>query len=126
MKNAIISVVLFVSVMICVYFLNTSLIRLCDDIQYKSQEIEYNITNENFDAAYAQSLELLEAINNNNFITSLYVSHQSFDNLLDEAIRVSLYTMYEEAPDANSALHLLKYNAKHIKELQIPSFENIL
>ena len=126
MRNAILSVLLFLSIMICVFFLNDSIINLCDDIQRQSESIELKITDGEMKEAYDESLKLLNSIEEKNLITSLYLSHQEFDNLLNEALKLSTYLAHEDETEAHASLHLVKYNADHIKKLQIPTLENIL
>jgi len=126
MRNAILSVLLFLSIMICVLFLNNSIINLCNDIQRQSEAIEIKITDGEIKDAYDESLKLLKSIEEKNLITSLYLSHQEFDNLLNEALKLSTYLAHEDETEAHASLHLVKYNADHIKKLQIPTLENIL
>lgn len=126
MRNAILSVLLFLSIMICVFFLNNSIINLCNDIQKQSEAIELKITDGEMEDAYYESLKLLNSIEEKNLITSLYLSHQEFDNLLNEALKLSTYLAHEDGTEAHASLHLVKYNADHIKQLQIPTLENIL
>lgn len=126
MKNAIISVLIFITVMFSLFFLNKEIINLCDTVEKKSEELEITLTEGNFEKAYIQSIELLDLIEKNNFITSIYVNHQDFDALNDEAIKLSIYATYEDYAESHASLHVLKSNAKHIKKLQIPTLENIL
>ena len=126
MRNAILSVLLFLSIMICVFFLNNSIINLCNDIKTQAEDIELKITGGKIEDAYYQSLELLNSIEEKNLITSIYLSHQEFDNLLNEALKLSTYLVHEDETEAHASLHLVKYNADHIKKLQIPTLENIL
>lgn len=126
MKNALISISLFVIIMTSMFFLNRSIINLCDNIEKKSEELEITLTNGDFEEAYQQSIQLLNLIEQNNFITSIYVNHQDFDTLNDEAVKLSVYTTYKDYAQSHASLHSMKYNAKHIKNLQIPRLENIL
>ena len=126
MRNAILSVLLFLSIMVCVFFLNNSIINLCNDIKTKSEDIELKLTDDRIEDAYYQSLELLNSIEEKNLITSIYLSHQEFDNLLNEALKLSTYLVHNDETEAHASLHLVKYNADHIKKLQIPTLENIL
>ena len=126
MRNAILSVLLFLFIMICVFFLNNSIINLCNDIKIQSEDIELKITDGELEDAYYQSLELLNSIEEKNLVTSIYLSHQEFDNLLNEALKLSTYLIHEDETEAHASLHLVKYNADHIKKLQIPTLENIL
>lgn len=126
MRNALLSILLFLFIMICVFFLNNSIINLCNDIQMQSEAIELKITDGEMKEAYYESLKLLNSIEEKNLITSLYLSHQEFDNLLNEALKLSTYLAHENETEAHASLHLVKYNADHIKKLQIPTLENIL
>jgi hypothetical protein len=126
MRNAILSILLFIVTMICVFILNNSVINLCDDIKTQAEAIELKIASDELEDAYDQSLKLLNSIENKNFITSIYLSHQEFDNLLNEAVKLSTYIIHEDKTEAHTSLHLLKHNTDHIKKLQMPTLENIL
>ena len=126
MRNAFLSILLFLSIMIGVFFLNNSIINLCNHIKILSEDIELKITDGNLEDAYLQSLELLNSIEEKNLVTSIYLSHQEFDNLLNEALKLSTYLDHKDKTEAHASLHLVKYNADHIKKLQIPTLENIL
>lgn len=126
MRNAFLSILLFLFTMICVYILNNSVLNLCDDIKNQAEDIELKITNGDFESGYTDSLKLLNAIQEKNFVTSIYLSHQEFDNLLNEAVKLSTYLVHEDETEAHTSLHLLKHNTDHIKKLQLPNLENIL
>lgn len=125
MRNAILSVLIFLLTMVCVYFLNNSILNLCDNIKAQTEDIELKIADEKLEDAYYESLELLNSIEEKNLITSLYLSHQEFDNLLNEAVKLSTYLIHNDETEAHASLHLVKYNSDHLKKLQIPSIENI-
>jgi hypothetical protein len=112
--------------MVGVLLLNNSIINLCNDIKLQSENIELKLANSEFNDAYYQSLELLNLINEKNLLTSIYLSHQEFDNLLNEALKLSTYLSHEDETEAHASLHLVKYNADHIKKLQMLNLENIL
>ncbi|OOM76880.1 hypothetical protein CLPUN_25800 [Clostridium puniceum] len=126
MRNAFLSILLFFFTMLCVYMLNNSVINLCDHIKTQTESIELKITSGDFKAGYNESLILLNSIQEKNFVTSIYLSHQEFDNLLNEAVKLSTYLIYEDETEAHTSLHLLKHNTNHIKKLQLPNLENIL
>jgi hypothetical protein len=126
MRNAFLSILLFIFTMICVYILNNSVLNLCDDIKNQAENIELKITNGDFESGYTDSLKLLNSIQEKNFVTSIYLSHQEFDNLLNEAVKLSTYLVHEDETEAHTSLHLLKHNTDHLKKLQQPNFENIL
>lgn len=126
MKNAVLSILIFILTMICVYDLNNSILALCDNIKMQTEDIELEITAGQYENAYYKSLQLLNSIEEKNAITSIYLSHQEFDNLLNEAVKLSTYLVHDDEIEAHASLHLLKHNTNHLKKLQIPSLENIL
>ena len=126
MRNAILSILLFLFTMICVCFFNNSILDLCNDIKSQAEDIELKITGGKLEDAYSESLQLLNSIEKKNFVTSIYLSHQEFDNLLNEAVKLSTYILHEDETEAHTSLHLLKFNTDHIKKLQMPTLENIL
>ncbi|AGX41734.1 DUF4363 family protein [Clostridium saccharobutylicum] len=125
MRNALLSITLFILTMICVYFLNSSVLSLCDNIEMQAEDIELKITSGQMEEAYNGSLQLLNCINEKNILTSLYLSHQEFDNLLNESVRLSTYLVHNDETEAHTSLHLVKHNTEHIKKLQMSSLENI-
>lgn len=125
MRNAVLSVLLFFTTMICVYFLNNSILTLCNDIVEKTEIIEDELANGEIKNAYSKSLELLDSIQEKNFITSLYLSHQEFDNLLNESVKLSTYLTHGNDTEAHVSLNLVKHNSSHIKKLQMSTLENI-
>ncbi|WP_297419865.1 DUF4363 family protein [Clostridium sp.] len=126
MRNALISVLIFITTMICVFFLNNSVLKLCDNITSQAEDIEDKINNDQMEEAYSKSLDLLNCIEENNILTSVYLSHQEFDNVLNEAVKLSTYLVHDDATEAHTSLHLVKHNTQHVKKLQMPSVENVL
>jgi hypothetical protein len=126
MRNALISILIFILTMVCVHFLNNSILNLCDNITSQAEGIELKIRSDQMEEAYEQSLQLLNCIEENNAITSIYLSHQEFDNVLNEAVKLSTYLAHDDATEAHTSLHLVKHNTEHVKKLQMPSLENVL
>src|SRR5471030_2099805 len=108
MRNAILSILLFTIIMLCVCFLNNSILNLCDDIKIQAEDIELNITSGKLEDAYYQSLHLLNSIEEKNLVTSIYLSHQEFDGLLNEAVKLSTYLIHKDEAEAHASLHLVK------------------
>lgn len=125
MRNAIISIILFIGLMLGIYFLNNSILDLCTEIQTQTDQIEFVMNQNDFETAYSLSVELLNSIQSKNFITSIYLNHQEFDNLINESVRLCVYIIYEDESEAHTSLHLLKYNTDHIRNLQLLKLENI-
>ena len=126
MKNSIISIVLFICTMILVFFLNNSLLKLCDEVYQRADTMEETILNGDLDSAFEQSMDLVNLLKENNFEASVYVTHEYFDTLVDEAVKLSVYISYNDEVDANATIHYIKNLSEDMKKLQIPTIENIL
>ena len=126
MKNSIISIVLFICTMVLVFFLNNSLLKLCDEVYQRADTMEETILNGDLDSAFEQSMDLVNLLKENNFEASVYVTHEYFDTLVDEAVKLSVYISYNDEVDANATIHYIKNLSEDMKKLQIPTIENIL
>lgn len=126
MRNSIISVVLFIALISGLFFLDNKFVSICDDVMLKCQEIEDLLEeNENY-IAYEKSVELLEFIEEKADIPAIYLNHVDYDSLMNESLKLSLYIKSDEKGDSLATLHLLRYAAEHLKELQKPNFSNLL
>ncbi|HCW53035.1 MAG TPA: hypothetical protein DG753_04685 [Clostridium sp.] len=126
MKNSLISLGLFLCAIILIFFLDRSLINLCNEIQQKTDIIEQTILENDFETAFDQSMELVDLLKEKNFVSSIYVTHECFDSLVDESVKLSVYIQYNDAVDSNATLHCIKNMTQDMKELQTPTLENIL
>lgn len=125
MRNALLSLFLFIAVMIAVFFFNDSIINLCDNITDKGNEIAFCIMEDDLETSYYLSNELINLLESKYILTSVYLNHNDFDNLLNESLKLSIYILNDDRSEAMASLNLLKYNVKHIRNLQIPKIENI-
>ncbi|GAA0076817.1 hypothetical protein UT300005_11950 [Clostridium sp. CTA-5] len=126
MRNVVFSILIFCAVLILVYFADNSLLKLCDNITTLAEDIEITLIKGETEDAYIKSIDLLNLIHEDGFVTSIYVNHQEFDNLVNDTVKLSVYLSHKDIPDANSTLHTLKYNAQNLKKLQKPTLKNIL
>jgi hypothetical protein len=125
MKSTLISISIFVSLLCFVFFANNSLNKLCDTITESSEEIEELLTNKEWDKAYSYTDEVISLIEENQLLSSVYVNHNDFDNLMDEAVELSLYVGCRDYTESIVAVNSLKNFAKNIKHLHEPNIENI-
>ena len=125
MRNAIISIGLFIDIMCGVFYLNDSIITLCDDITSKSNEIGFALMNDDLETSYYLSNELINLLQAKNFEASIYLNHNDFDNLLNEVLKLSIYILNNDRSESMASLNILQYNTQHIRSLQIPKLENI-
>ena len=125
MRNTIISILIFFGLLAFVYYADNSLQRLCYDISSSSEEIEFLISNDNWDAAYLKTIDVINEIKANDMVTSIYLNHTDFDNLLNEAIKLSLYVRSEDSTESNVSVNLLKSSADIIFNLHKANIQNI-
>ncbi|WP_294394270.1 DUF4363 family protein [uncultured Clostridium sp.] len=125
MKNAIISVIIFFGLLIGVFFLNSSVVNLCDSIKYKADDMEIILLNEDYDTAYDKAVDLLYYLQDNDFIPSIYTNHQDFDAIRHEAARLCVYISKNDIGEAYASLHFIKYSSQTIKHLQAVNLSNI-
>ena len=125
MKNTIISIIIFLSLLGFVTYANSSLNKLCTTIKKDTKEIYFLIEKDNWNESYSKSNDLIKNINDKNLILSIYLNHNDFDEILDEAIELSLYIHGKEKTDTLIALSTLKNSSNNIQRLHKPTFENI-
>lgn len=125
MKNAILSIIIFFSLLICIFFLNNSVVNLCDSIIATTDDLEIMLLNGDYDTAYEKSTELLNSIEKNIFSASIYVNHQDYDILKYETAKLCIYISKDDISEAFASLHYIKYGADTIKDLQNVTIGNI-
>ena len=110
MKNTLPPIIIFLCLIFFVYFANSSLIALCDNLTESTNEKAEDIVN---------------LIDEKTVITAVYINHSDFDNLMDEAHELCLYTKCEDYMESLIAVNSLKEFAKNIKHLHETNIENI-
>ena len=125
MKNTLISIILFCLLLGFVMYTNISLEKLCYNVTSKCETIEDYLNNNNWDLAYIESKDVLIEIEENALLSSIYLNHCDFDNLHNEAIKLTQYIKYNDISESNAAVSILKISAQNIKNLNKPTIENI-
>ena len=126
MKNSIVSLILFFSAVAFIFFANSELIKLCDKISRDSDKIEKLLNEKKWDESYDESVKLLKNLDESNSISSIYISHIELDSIVDQTVRLTVLIKSRDESESLATLHLIRYSAERIKELQYPSIENIL
>lgn len=126
MKNSIVSLILFFSAVMFIFFANSELIKLCDKISDNSDKIEKLLNEKKWDESYDESVKLLKSLDESNSISSVYISHIELDTIVDQTVRLTVLIKSRDESESLATLHLIRYSAERIKELQYPSIENIL
>ena len=125
MKNIVLSFVLFIALVCSLFYLNLKFIKICDVIIFESNQIESHINNDDIDLAYNTAISLLEFLNDNNSIASIYLNHADYDVLINECLKVCIYLDNNNFCEAQASVHLVNYSSRHLKEIQTINIKNI-
>ena len=125
MRNTLIAIIIFSSLLGFVYYANYTLLNLCEDVITGSEEIEVLIQEGNFEEAHKNSTILMELIEENGLLTSVYIDHNDFDNLQDEALQLSIYTSCSDTTESLISVGTLKNSALNLINLHKTSIRNI-
>nr|WP_259678947.1 DUF4363 family protein [Clostridium chauvoei] len=117
---------LFILLVGGIFYLDSNFVSLCDEIMVKCEEIENSIDENDKVTAYDDAVSLLNIIQEKNAIPAIYLNHIDYDMLMNESLKLSLYIKGNDKAESLSSLHLLRYGAEHLKDLQKPNFKNIL
>ena len=125
MKNSIISVLLFIASVTGLFFLDNKFVSLCDDIMIKCEEIEELLDENEEYLAYESSVELLGLIKEKADIPAIYLNHVDYDSLMNESLKLTLYIKGDDRAESLATLHVVRYAAEHLKDLQKPNLRNL-
>lgn len=126
MKNTILSIVLFIILFICLFFADKSLTSTCNTVTLKCEEIEILLNTKDYDEAYIESIDLLRFMEKEGSTSSMYVNHVDYDCLINESLKLALYVKEKDYGEALASLHVLRYGARNMKEIQKTNFKNLL
>ena len=125
MRNTLIAIIIFSSLLGFVYYANYALLNLCEDVITSSDEIEILIEEGNFEEAHKNSNILMDLIEENGLLTSVYIDHNDFDNLQDEALQLSIYTSCKDTTESLISVGTLKNSAINLTSLHKTNIKNI-
>lgn len=125
MKNILIALIIFSSLLGFVYYADYTLIKLCEDITSSSDEIKTLIEEGNWNEAHENSTFLMDFIEENSLLTSVYINHNDFDNLQDEALQLSIYTECRDTTESLISVNTLKNSAINLISLHKTSVKNV-
>lgn len=126
MKSNFVSAILFLCVLSFIFFADSKLQRLYNNISSESEAIEGLIDDDNWEEAYCKTVTLLEDIDKESLISSVYVNHTEFDNLTNEAIKLCLFIQCRDISQSHVSANLLKSSAEAIRNLNELNLKNIL
>ena len=125
MRNSLISVCLFITLLVSIIYLNIGFIKICSNAEIRSNEIEELISSSEYDLAYEKSEELLSYIDGNDGIPAIYLNHTDYDLIVNECLKLCIYLQERDISEAVASLHLVKYSVTHLKDLQTVNLKNI-
>jgi hypothetical protein len=67
----------------------------------------------------------MELIEENGLLTSVYIDHNDFDNLQDEALQLSIYTSCKDTTESLISVGTLKNSAFNLTSLHKTNIKNI-
>lgn len=125
MKRMFIPITIFFCLLIFIYFVNSSLINLCNYLIESSEEIEFLIEDKDYESCKNKIQEILTVLDDKTKITAVYINHADFDNFLEETNELYLYIKCEDYTNSVIAANSLKELAKNIEHLHEVTIENI-
>lgn len=125
MKNIILTIILFLLLVSSLFFLNNKFIYICDELRLKGSEIEILLDNNQTDIAYDKSLELLNFLDYQSIISSVYLNHADYDTLINEALKTCIYIKNDDLSEAQASIHLVVFTSDHLKEMHKINIKNI-
>lgn len=125
MKNSLISIFIFLILISFLFYSNMKFKNLCTDTINDCEFLEYGLSSENKEESFEAAMIIFSRLDEQNIIPSIYINHLDYDVLLNEALKLTVYIEKDDMSEASTSLHLLKFAAQHIKDLQVPDLKNI-
>lgn len=125
MKNAVISLLIFIIMVISIAFSLNYLNKVSDDLGRLNDEIEQYITDNDWDKAYKSSIEYTEKWKDYSEKLKLFVDHQEMDKIEIELWRMPQYIKERNKEESLATVHVLKFLVNHISDLERVNIQNI-
>lgn len=125
MKNVVISILISVIMVIAMSFSIKYLNKASHDLGRINNEIEQNLTDDNWDEAYKTSIELTDRWKVYSKTIKLFIDHQEIDNIELELWKLPQYIKEKTKDESLASIHALKFLLNHIAELEKIKLQNI-
>lgn len=125
MKNSLISIFIFLVLISFLFYSDMKFKNLCTETINDCEFLEYGLSSENKEESFQAAMIIFSRLDEQNIIPSIYINHLDYDVLLNEALKLTVYIEEDDMSEASASLHLLKFAAQHIKDLQVPDLKNI-
>lgn len=125
MKNVIISIllsgVMIIAISLSIKYLN----KVSKNLGSINDDIELQISDEDWDKAYKSSIELKDKWKNYSKKIKLFSDHQEIDNIEMELWKLPQYIKENSKDEALATIHVLRFLLEHIAELEEIKMQNI-
>ena len=125
MKNLIISVTIFLTMLVAIFYSTVYLSRICSDLIKTSDALEEQITNDKWQDAYESSIKLTSKWKNYCTKLSIFVDHEEIDNIDHELWTLTQYTKCKNKDESLAAIHVIKFFTNHITNMEKITVQNI-
>ena len=125
MKNNILVLAIFITMIIAMSFSIKYLNKICSNLQKLNDEMELYITDNKWDKAYKISIDYTEKWEKHSKIIKVFVNHQEIDNIEMELWKLPQYIKENTKAESLASVHVLKFLLNHISDLEKVSLQNI-
>lgn len=125
MKNLVITLVTLIIMIVTMSFSIKYLNNVSDELVSINDEIQENITDDNWDKAYKNTMELTEKWNNYSKKIKIFVNHQEIDSIEIELQKLPQYIKEQTKDESLASTYVLNFLLEHIAKLEKLKLENI-
>ena len=125
MKNVVISLIISVIMVVAMSFSIKYLNKVSQNLGRLNDDIELQLTDDNWDRAYETSIELTDKWKGYSKKIKLFSNHQEIDNIEIELWKLPQYIKEKTKDEALASVHVLKFLLDHIAELEKIKIQNI-
>lgn len=125
MKNAWISLCIFLVMIIGMYFSLSYLNKTCSRFEDQSARLESLINDGKWEEADKLSNELFYEWEEKSRIMSIFVNHLEIDAMNNEILKLTQYVKCKSKDEALASNHAVKFFSKNITSLQKINIQNI-
>jgi PAB1-binding protein PBP1 len=125
MRNLLISVGIFLTMLIAIFLSTVYLSRICSDLIKTTDTLEEQITNEKWKDAYGSSIKLSSKWKSYCTKISIFVDHEEIDNIDHELWTLTQYTKCKNKDESLADIHVIKFFLNHITNMEKITVQNI-
>ncbi len=125
MKNVVISITLFLSLLTFMVYSNKQLSKFCDSITESCDHLEEILKNDEWEAGYDEACKLLEKIKQDASGISVYINHADVDIIANEVFKLTQYVKELDKSESLASVHAVKHQVDYIRKIQELSLQNI-